>query len=49
MIIAFICIVLIFNTMETISIHRPKIVVIGSCNTDMVVKPTDYLFPEKPY
>lgn len=38
MIIAFICIVLIFNTMETISIHRPKIVVIGSCNTDMVVK-----------
>lgn len=24
--------------METISIHRPKIVVIGSCNTDMVVK-----------
>ena len=24
--------------METISSHRPKIVVIGSCNTDMVVK-----------
>ena len=24
--------------METISIHKPKVVVIGSCNTDMVVK-----------
>ena len=24
--------------METISSNRPKIVVIGSCNTDMVVK-----------
>ena len=24
--------------METVSIHKPKVVVIGSCNTDMVVK-----------
>lgn len=24
--------------METLSVHKPKIVVIGSCNTDMVVK-----------
>ena len=37
-IIPFICIILIINIMETISSNRPKIVVIGSCNTDMVVK-----------